>query len=61
MSLGVHLHDHQDYFSPFYADAGTPTSEFIGAAVFCGAGIVGFIVPVIIGMALRRTILGPKG
>jgi len=30
MSLGVHLHGHEDYFSPFYHDAGTPASEFIG-------------------------------
>ena len=24
MTLGVRLHGHEDYFSPFYHDAGTP-------------------------------------
>jgi hypothetical protein len=60
MSLGVHLHDHQDYFSPFYDDAGTPASEFIGAVVFFGAGIVGFLVPLTMGMALWRVLFRPK-
>ena len=49
MTLGVRLHGHEDYFSPFYHDAGTPASEFIGGAVFFGAGIFGFIVPLIVG------------
>lgn len=50
MTLGVRLHGHEDYFSPFYHDAGTVLSEFIGGLIFFGAGIVGFAIPLIIGV-----------
>ena len=53
--LGVIYHDHEDYFSPFYHDAGTPASEFMGGAVFFGAGLLGFLFPLIIGLRLAKS------
>jgi len=37
MTLGVRLYGHEDYFSPFYHDAGTVMTELIGGGIFFSA------------------------
>ena len=55
MTLGVRLYGHEDYFSPFYHDAGTVMSELIGGVIFFSAGILGFAIPLIIAVRKRKT------
>ena len=59
MTLGVRCYGHEDYFSPFYDDAGTVLSELIGGAIFFSAGILGFAIPLII-VLWRKKIYRPK-
>ena len=55
MTLGVRLYGNQDYFSPFYHDAGTVMSELIGGVIFFCAGILGFAIPLIIAVRRKKT------
>ena len=55
LTLGVRLYGHEDYFSPFYHDAGTVMSELIGGVIFFSVGILGFAIPLIIAVRRRKT------
>ena len=58
MTLGVRIHDHQDYFSPFVHNVGTTDSKIMGRAIVFGAGVLGFLIPLMLGRRKGNTANG---